>query len=77
MAKEYLWIVYDERAMTTDTDECAVLETCSSETEAMQKALAGVVFRYTIKRRSDTDELINETKIGPNFPLMDQWAAKL
>ena len=62
MSKQ-LWVVYDDRAMLQDTFDCAVLEACSSEYEAMNKAQAGIVFKYDI---ADKNELINEQKIGPN-----------
>lgn len=76
MSDKHLWIVYDERAMTMDTDDCAVMEACSSEREAMRDALPGVVFRYDIAppcKAGEREELINETKIGPNRPLQLEW----
>jgi hypothetical protein len=74
----HLWIVYDERAMTMDTDDCAVMESCSSEHEAMHKAQPGVVFRYDIAppdKPGGRELLINEMKIGPNHPLQKEWKA--
>lgn len=65
----HLWIVYDERAAFGDTDDAAVLEACSSEHEAMHKALPGIVFRYYI---GPGDQLVDETFIGPNKPLQHE-----
>ena len=70
----HLWIIYDERAETMDTDECAVLESCSSEHEAMHKALPGIVFRYDIVNGS---ELVNETRVGANHPLQRERKAQV
>ncbi len=66
---KHLWIVYDERAETEDTDDCAVLEACSSEQEAMHQAQPGIVFKYDVKPAKPRDELVNETRIGANYPL--------
>jgi hypothetical protein len=65
-----LWVVYDERAMTTDIFDCSVLESCSSEHEAMNKALPGIVFKYDINKKN---ELINKQKLGPNNPMLKEW----
>lgn len=69
-----LWIVYDERAEGGDTDDAAVLESCRSEQEAMQRALPGIVFRYDVDRSAakpgSNGDLVNETLIGPNRPLI-------
>lgn len=62
----HLWVVYDERAAGGDTDDATVLESCSSERDAMEKALPGIVFRYYI---GPGDQLVDETLIGPNKPL--------
>lgn len=61
MAK--LWVVYDDRAMSMSTDDCSVIEACSSYNKAMEQALPGIVYEYDI---ITGDQLINETLIGPN-----------
>ncbi|HYE85080.1 MAG TPA: hypothetical protein VEA16_01905 [Vicinamibacterales bacterium] len=76
----HLWIVYDESAAGGDTEDAAVLESCSSEHEAMHKALPGIVFRYDIappSKRGDREELVNETMIGPNVPLQREQEGRV
>jgi hypothetical protein len=61
MAKQ-LWVVYDGRAETMDTDDCLVYVSCDSLPEARQYVKEdfpdGVIFRYDIK----DNELTNETR---------------
>jgi len=47
---KHLWLVYDGRAETQDTDDCIVYVSCDSLEEARQYAKDdfpdGVIFRY-------------------------------
>lgn len=69
MTKKKLWVVYDERAAGGDTDDAIVLESCSSLSEAMNRALAGIVFEYDVVGKN---ELVNQTLLGPNKPLLKE-----
>ena len=63
--KEY--VIYDERALLMDTDECAVLDACGSIGEVRRTTWdgrrdpLGVVFEYDVV---NGNELVNERKLG-------------
>ncbi len=64
------WIIYDGRAMTMPTDDCAVYEAfCSEEGDTRQSVVAcrkrdwpdGVVYEYDqVKKKDGLDWLENE-----------------
>jgi hypothetical protein len=64
---EKLYVIYDDRALLIDTDDCAVLESCSSLADVRrsdfdgQHGPLGVVFEYDVE---NGNELVNEQYLG-------------
>ena len=61
-----VYVIYDERALTQDTDDCAVLEACESLKEVRRTTWdgrrdpLGVVCEYDLIN----GEAVNERKLG-------------
>lgn len=68
MAKEY--VIYDARALTQPTDDCAVLEACGSLNEVQRTTWdgrrdpLGVVAEYDVVPRAGKNWLENERILG-------------
>lgn len=66
VAVKHLFIVYDERAISGDTDDAQVFESDTTESKALKSPFLGYVYRYDIK---EPNELVNETFIRPTHLL--------
>ncbi len=74
------YVIYDERALSGDTDRASVLESCTSLHEVITKTTwdgvrdpLGVVAEYDI---SSGDELVNERILG-TVPVLQSKARRM
>ena len=61
-----LWVAYDMRATSGDTDDASVLVASDnpiSEREIRQSYGQGVIYKYDVKSTKNQNELINESLV--------------